>query len=112
MIHATTSIALFALTSLTALAAFADNKKTGQQIYSESCKECHASGEKNAPVLGDKEAWRPRLREGLSELTKDVIRGKGAMPPNAGNPKLTRRDIQLAIVYMANESGAKWKDPK
>jgi hypothetical protein len=34
------------------------------------------------------------------------------MPPYAGNPKLTRREIQLAIVYMANESGAKWKDPK
>ena len=112
MIPTSTSLALFAIASLSALSAFAETKKTGKEIYTESCMQCHTTGENKAPIVGDKEAWRPRLREGLAELTKDVIRGKGAMPPNAGNPKLTRRDIQLAIVYMANESGAKWKDPK
>jgi cytochrome c5 len=107
-----TSLALFVVASLTALPTFAETKKTGKQIYIESCEQCHTSGANKAPVVGDKAAWRSRLKEGLSELTKDVVRGKGAMPPNAGNPKLTRRDIQLAIVYMANESGAKWKEPK
>jgi cytochrome c5 len=112
MIPTSFSLALLALTSLSALSAFAEAKKTGKQIYTESCMQCHTTGANKAPIVGDKVAWRPRLKEGLAELTHDVLKGKGAMPPNAGNPKLTRREIQQAIVYMANESGANWKEPK
>jgi len=103
-------ITIFALLSLSTLAA-TQAKKSGRELYEANCQACHVTGAANAPKVGDFAAWKPRIAEGLKELTGDVIRGKGAMPPRAGNPKLTRAEIASAIVYMANQSGANWKEP-
>ena len=85
---------------------------SGREVYESACKACHETGVANAPKVGDKPRWVPLVKEGLAELTDDVIKGKGAMPPKGGRPELTRGDIGRAIVYMANRSGAKWKEPK
>lgn len=84
---------------------------SGQEVYGSACKACHETGVANAPKVGDKERWAPLIKEGLKELTTDAIKGKGAMPPSGGRPELTRNDVSRAIVFMANRSGAKWKEP-
>jgi cytochrome c5 len=72
----------------------------GKAIYESTCVACHATGVANAPKLGDKAAWAPRVATGKAALLKSVVAGKGAMPPKAGNPKLSDGDIQAAIDHM------------
>ena len=33
------------------------------------------------------------------------------MPPRGGKPHLTVAEFASAVVYMANQSGANWKEP-
>ncbi|MDA8256042.1 MAG: c-type cytochrome [Betaproteobacteria bacterium] len=84
--------------------------RSGEQIYKAICGACHDAGVANAPKLGDKAAWAPRIALGLDGLVKSAIAGKNAMPPKGGSDA---NDVELArtIVYMANKSGASFKEP-
>jgi cytochrome c5 len=85
--------------------------KTGQQVYEAACTACHAAGAAGAPKSGDAAAWAPRIKLGLDALVKSVVNGKGAMPARAGNPDLDDVEIARAVVYMANNAGAKFAEP-
>ncbi|MDX1374854.1 MAG: c-type cytochrome, partial [Burkholderiales bacterium] len=76
----------------------------GKAVYDKACVACHATGVANAPKLGDKAAWAPRLGTGVDALMKSVIAGKGAMPPKAGNPSLTDAEIRAAVDYMVAQA--------
>jgi cytochrome c5 len=84
--------------------------RSGEQIYKAICGACHDAGVANAPKLGDKAAWAPRIALGLDGLLKSATAGKNAMPPKGGSDA---NDVELArtIVYMANKSGASFKEP-
>lgn len=72
----------------------------GAKVYASACVACHATGVANAPKLGDKAAWAPRAGAGVDALVATVVKGKGAMPPKAGNASLTDADIKAAVEYM------------
>jgi cytochrome c5 len=72
----------------------------GKVVYEKTCVACHASGVANAPKLGDKAAWAPRVATGKDTLFKTVISGKGAMPPRAGASDLKDDEIKAAIDFM------------
>ena len=93
-----------------ASAGAAAGNRSGEQIYKAACSACHDAGVANAPKLGDKGAWVPRLALGLDGLLKSAIAGKNAMPPKGGSDA---NDIELArtIVYLANKSGGNLKEP-
>ena len=59
---------VFSMTSVDAKAA--GDAKAGKAIYDTNCSTCHKDGVMNAPKLGDKAAWAPRLKQGLDVLTK------------------------------------------
>jgi len=75
----------------------------GKAVYDKSCVACHATGVANAPKLGDKAAWAPRIGTGVDAMMKSVIGGKGAMPPKAGNPSLTDAEIRAAVEYLVGQ---------
>jgi cytochrome c5 len=75
----------------------------GKAVYDKTCVACHATGVANAPKLGDKTAWAPRIGTGIDALMKSVIGGKGAMPPKAGNPSLTDAEIRAAVEYLVGQ---------
>jgi len=54
----------------------------------------------NAPKFGDKAAWAPRLETGRDALLNSALKGKGAMPPKAGNPKLSDEEVAAAMDHM------------
>lgn len=83
-----------ALISINAAAA------DGKAVYDQTCVACHASGVANAPKLGDKAAWAPRIGAGRDALVATVIKGKGVMPPKAGNADLKEDDIKAAVEFM------------
>jgi cytochrome c5 len=84
--------------------------KSGEEIVKEVCGACHIPGVANAPKLGDKAAWAPRLKLGLDGLMQSVVKGKGAMPPRAGT-SLTDAELASAVVFMANQAGGNLKEP-
>jgi cytochrome c5 len=72
----------------------------GKAVYDKTCVACHAAGVANAPKLGDKAAWAPRLSAGKDALLASVVNGKGAMPPKAGAADLSNDEIKAAIDFM------------
>jgi cytochrome c5 len=68
-------------------------------LYTQACSVCHVAGVANAPKLGDKAAWAPRLAAGIDGLTASVIKGKGAMPPRGGSAG-SDADIKAVVTYM------------
>jgi cytochrome c5 len=60
-------------------------------LYGQVCAACHVAGVANAPKLGDKAAWGPRVAAGVDALTASAIKGKGAMPPKGGSAAPTAR---------------------
>jgi cytochrome c5 len=87
--------------------------QTGEQVFKGLCISCHgAPGIATAPKMGDNAAWAPRLKDGLEGLTREAIKGNAkGMPAKGGNPDLDDYEIALAVVYMTNASGAKFKEP-
>ena len=75
----------------------------GKTVYGQTCAACHATGLANAPKLGDKTAWSPRAGAGTAALVANVVKGKGAMPPKAGNASLSEDDIRAAVEYMLGQ---------
>ena len=69
-------------------------------LYAQACAVCHASGVANAPKLGDKAAWAPRLAAGVDGLTASAIKGKGAMPPKGAAATASDADIKAVVAYM------------
>ncbi|MES2686641.1 MAG: c-type cytochrome [Pseudomonadota bacterium] len=70
-------------------------------LYTQACAACHIAGVANAPKLGDKAAWAPRVAMGVDALTASVIKGKGAMPPRGGSTG-SDADIKAVVQYMVS----------
>ena len=86
-------------------------QRSGKQIAEAVCAACHATGALNAPKIGDTAAWAPHIKEGLETLTQMAIKGVRQMPPRGGDPTLSDVEVARAVAYIANQSGAKFKEP-
>jgi cytochrome c5 len=75
----------------------------GEALYKQSCQTCHGTGVANAPKLGDKAAWAPRMAQGLPVLVQNAIKGKGAMPPKGGT-SASDAEVRASVEYMVNAS--------
>lgn len=84
----------------------------GDAVYKANCAACHDAGAAGAPKTGDTASWSARLKQGYDTLVEHAIKGIRAMPPKGGNPDLDDVEVARAVVYMANESGAKFKEPE
>jgi cytochrome c5 len=86
-------------------------EKPGKEVVDGVCAACHATGALNAPKIGDKAAWAPRIKEGFEALTKAAIGGIRQMPPRGGNSSLSDVEVARAVAYMANQAGADFNEP-
>ncbi|HTS21598.1 MAG TPA: c-type cytochrome [Casimicrobiaceae bacterium] len=85
---------------------------TGEQVYQAVCKTCHEGGIAGAPKFGDKAAWGPHIKMGVEHLFTNALQGTDrGMPPKGGNADLSDVEVQRAVVFMANHSGATFKEP-
>lgn len=75
---------------------------TGQQVVQAQCHKCHQDGLHGAPRIGDRDAWVPRLKQGVEHAVRSAIRGHGGMPPRGDRADLTDTEIRNAILYMYN----------
>jgi cytochrome c5 len=77
-------------------------ERTGRQVVEEQCVKCHQEGVNGAPKIGDRDAWIPRMKQGLDALVRAAIRGHGGMPARGGRADLTDGEFRAAILYMFN----------
>lgn len=87
------------------------SERSGKQVVEAACASCHATGEKGAPKIGNKQAWSKLSERGLSSLTAAALKGIRQMPPHGANMKLTDIEIERGITYMVNQSGGNWTEP-
>ncbi len=83
-----------------------DGTLDGAVIYQNLCGACHQSGAGGAPLM-TKDAWAPRVAQGLDTLVKHAIEGfqgaAGIMPAKGGNPALTDEQVRASVEYMVGQ---------
>ncbi len=98
---------VLAAAALTCAAAMAQTgERSGRQVVEEQCVKCHQAGVNGAPKMGDRDAWIPRMKQGLDALVRAAIRGHGGMPARGGRADLTDGEFRAAILHMFNPSAA------
>lgn len=89
---------------------------TGDKVFETVCQTCHAAGLAGAPKVGDIAAWAKVVKGGQAQAFARAIsgiqEGGKVMPPRGGNSDLTDEEVAGAVVFMANQSGAKWTAPE
>jgi cytochrome c5 len=80
----------------------------GEAVYNKACFVCHKAGVANAPKLGDKANWAPRIKQGEAKLVEHAIKGfkgkKGFMPAKGGRADLSDQAVTDAVAYMVSKS--------
>ena len=92
-------------------ASDATSFKTGEQVFQAQCTACHTAGALGAPKLGDAAAWALRIKTGYDALLASALKGKGSMTAQGGGD-YNDTELGRAVVYMANQSGARFDEPK
>jgi cytochrome c5 len=105
-------LAVTALAIAVAPAAAQDAGPGGKDVYDVACARCHAGGDGGAPKVGDHAAWGKRAQQGVASLTRHALDGIRRMPAHGEDVDLSNLEIQRATVYMVNQSGGKWLEPR
>lgn len=79
--------------------AFANND-AGKKTYNRVCSACHDNGTAGAPELGDKFAWKSRIKKGKAALYSSALNGFGGMPARGGMSSLTDEQVKAVVNYM------------
>ena len=80
--------------------------KAAEKIYQQFCVNCHAKHPLiplGAPLVGDKKAWKLRLKHGYDQLLLHSLEGIGMMPARGGCFECSDEDIKMVINYMVNQ---------
>ena len=74
--------------------------RSGEEIVNAQCIKCHKEGKGGAPKIGDRDAWIPRLKDGLDNTVRSAINGHGGMPARGGLANLTDAEMRSAVIYL------------
>jgi cytochrome c5 len=74
--------------------------RTGEEIVKAQCIKCHKDGVRGAPKIGDRDAWIPRLKDGLDSTVRSAMKGHGGMPARGGMADLTDSELRSAVIYL------------
>ena len=72
-------------------------------LYAHACRACHAKPGTGAPLAGDRDAWGPRVRQGLAVLTTHAATGYRGMPAGGQCFSCTVEDYQSLIRFMVDQ---------
>jgi cytochrome c5 len=86
--------------------------QSGETVYKAACMACHAAGVAGSPKFGDTAAWSARIAQGYDTLVSHAVNGIRGMPAKGGNSDLDDIEVARAVAYMANQAGAKFKEPE
>ena len=78
--------------------------RAGDVVFGAVCTACHTPGVMNAPKLGSKADWAPRIAQGKPVLYTHAIGGIRSMPPKGGCTACTDKEIKNAVDYMVSKA--------
>ncbi len=86
--------------------AAAGGAKTPEAVYQTYCFACHTTGANNAPVMGNVEAWAPRIAKGIDALYESALNGfnNGAMPAKGLCMDCTAEEINATVDHIVQAS--------
>lgn len=80
----------------------------GKALFEKVCVSCHGSGIPGIPQLGDKEAWAPRIAEGMDVLHDHALNGftgkSGMMMPPRGGSDADDATVKAAVDYIVSKA--------
>jgi len=74
--------------------------RTGEEVVKAQCIKCHETGKGGAPKIGDRDAWIPRLKDGLDNTVRSAMKGHGGMPARGGMADLSDSELRSAVIYL------------
>jgi cytochrome c5 len=80
--------------------AVASERLVGRDIFLQNCAACHVNGVAQAPRIGNRAEWEPRLAAGRQSLLSSVLCGKGGMPPKGGNASISDAQAAAGLDYI------------
>ncbi|HEX5277040.1 MAG TPA: c-type cytochrome [Fluviicoccus sp.] len=98
---------VFALGLGLLLTAALAQAKPAAELYNDVCATCHADGgDMGAPVVGDKEAWKPRIAKGKKALYRNAIQGtsKGMPDKHCYECAYSDKEIKAVVDLMVKRS--------
>lgn len=78
----------------------------GEATYNMACMACHATGAGGAPMVGDVDAWTPRIAKGPDALHNSGLNGVAgtSMMAKGGRADLSDAAVMAAVDYMIESS--------
>jgi cytochrome c5 len=86
-----------------AVDAAVNGQRSGQEVYDRYCMACHMTGAAGAPLLGDEDAWEPRVARGMDTLMTNTVQGIGAMPPKGTCMDCSDDELQASVEFMIDQ---------
>lgn len=82
--------------------AASDGPKDPETVYQTFCFACHGTGANEAPVLGNAEAWEPRIAKGIDVLYENALNGfnNNLMPARGLCMDCSDDDIRATVDYL------------
>lgn len=73
-----------------------------EMIYNTYCVACHGTGANDSPIMGDAEAWAPRLDKGIDTLYENAINGfnENAMPAKGLCMACSDEAVRATVDYI------------
>ena len=85
-----------------AIAGADTGPKAPEDVYQTYCFACHATGANESPIMGDAEAWAPRVAKGIDALYESAINGfnDNLMPARGLCMDCSDDDIKATVDYL------------
>jgi cytochrome c5 len=96
------SLALICIQVFPATLFAADLTERQAQLLANNCVQCHARADIGAPIMGNREDWKERSKQGEEKLLANVIVGLRGMPPLGYCSACSEQDFRALIRFMAN----------
>jgi cytochrome c5 len=87
--------------SSSAAAAVTPSDPKLAKLYEQTCKACHTGPGTGAPQAGDRNAWQPRVAQGMPVLLQHTINGYKGMPPLGSCMDCSEAEFEALIKFMA-----------
>jgi cytochrome c5 len=77
--------------------------RSGEDVYTTSCSDCHGTGVLDAPKFGTSD-WADRGAKGIDTLLANAINGINAMPPRGTCASCSDDELKGAIEHMMDSA--------
>ena len=78
--------------------------KSGKEVFSTTCTNCHSTGLLGSPKFGNAADWAPRAAKGLDTLFTHALGGFNSMPPRGTCAACSDDEVKAAVKYMVESS--------